>query len=311
MGALTATMLGAATAPAVADVGGPTDEGLVAWYPLDAAHTTGGTTANLAEGSTFGPATVHGATATPDGLALDGTDDYVDLPDHLLAGLTDATVSLDVLVDPTHGTPYFVYGLGNTSGTAGNGYLFTTGNAYRTSIATGNWSTEQTVTKGSNLARGVWKTLTWTLSGTTATLYEDGVQVKQATNVTTDPGQIGGGQTTANYVGRSLYSSDRYLKGQVRDFRLYDRALTVSEAGQLAAETSTAAADADVAALDLGDTSAVTADLALPTAGAQGSTITWASSDAAVVSAAGKVTRPAAGADDATVTLTATVTRGA
>ncbi|MFC8923911.1 immunoglobulin-like domain-containing protein [Cellulosimicrobium sp. NPDC057127] len=311
VGALTATMLAAATAPAVADVGGPADEGLVAWYPLDAASTTDGTTANLAEGSTFGPATVHGATATPDGLALDGTDDYVDLPDHLLAGITDATVSLDVLVDPSQGTPYFIYGLGNTSGTAGNGYLFTTGNAYRTSIATGNWSTEQTVTKGSNLTRGVWKTLTWTLSGTTATLYEDGVQVRQATNVTTDPGQIGAGQTTANYVGRSVYSGDRYLKGQVRDFRLYDRAVTAAEAAQLAAGTATAAADADVAALDLGDTSAVTADLTLPTAGAQGSAITWTSSDAAVVSAAGKVTRPAAGADDATVTLTATVTRGA
>ncbi|WP_435738666.1 immunoglobulin-like domain-containing protein [Cellulosimicrobium sp. PMB13] len=317
VGALTATMLGTAGATAspvaTATVGAVSadDDGLVAWYPLDAASTTGGTTANLAAGSTFGPATVHGATATPDGLALDGTDDYVDLPDHLLAGLTDATVSLDVLVDTTQATPYFVYGLGNSSGTAGNGYLFTTGNAYRTSIATGNWSTEQTVTKGSNLTRGVWKTLTWALTGTTATLYEDGVQVKQATNVTTDPGQIGGGQTTANYVGRSLYSGDRYLKGQVRDFRLYDRAVTAAEAAELALETSTAAADADLAALDLGDTSAVTADLALPAAGPQGSLVRWTSSDPAVVSATGTVTRPAAGEDDATVTLTAAVTRGA
>ncbi len=48
--------------------------------------------------------------------------------------------------------------------------------------------------QGANLQRGVWKTLTYTLTGTTATLYEDGVQVKQATNVTTDPGQIGGGR---------------------------------------------------------------------------------------------------------------------
>ncbi|MFJ1511669.1 immunoglobulin-like domain-containing protein [Cellulosimicrobium funkei] len=312
VGALAVSTLAAAVAaPAAADVGGPTDTGLVAWYPLDAASTTGGTTANRAEGSTFGPATVVGGTATADGTNLDGTDDYVDLPDHLLAGLTDVTVSLDVLVSQDQGTPYFVYGLGNTSGSNGNGYLFTTGNAYRTSIATGNWSTEQTVTKGANLQRGVWKTLTYTLTGTTATLYEDGVQVKQATNVTTDPGQIGGGQTTANYVGRSLYSGDRYLKGQVRDFRLYDRALSAAEAGELAARTSTAAADADLAALDLGDTSAVTADLVLPTTGAQGSLVTWTSSDPGVVSAAGKVTRPAAGEDDATVTLTALVTRGA
>jgi len=314
VGALTMTTLataGATAAPAATAVGGADDDGLVVWYPLDAASTTGTTAANLAAGSTFGPATLVGGQASADGTTLDGTDDYVDLPDHLLAGLTDVTVSLDVLVDASQGTPYFVYGLGNTSGTAGNGYLFTTGNAYRTSIATGNWSTEQTVTKGSNLARGVWKTLTYTLSGTTATLYEDGVQVRQSTTVTTDPGQIGGGQTTANYVGRSLYSTDRYLKGQVRDFRLYDRAVTAAEAADLASGTSAAAADADLAALDLGDTGAVTADLVLPTTGAQGSLVTWTSSDPAVVSAAGKVTRPAAGEDDETVTLTALVTRGA
>ncbi|MBD5785525.1 family 43 glycosylhydrolase [Cellulosimicrobium terreum] len=312
VGALTATLLGAATAaPASADVGGADDAGLVAWYPLDAASTAGGQAANLADGSTFGPATLVGGQATADGATLDGTDDYVDLPDHLLAGLTDATVSLDVLVATDQATPYFIYGLGNSSGSSGNGYLFTTGNAYRTSIATGNWSTEQTVTKGSNLTRGVWKTLTWTLSGTTASLYEDGVQVKQSTTVTTDPGQIGAGQTTANYVGRSLYSGDRYLKGQVRDFRVYDRAVTAAEAAELAAETSTSAVDADAAALDLGDTSAVTADLVLPTAAAQGSLVTWMTSAPGVVSAAGKVTRPAAGEDDATATLTALVSRGA
>lgn len=62
-----------------------------------------------------------------------------------------------------------------------------------------------------------------------------------------------------------------------------------------------------VADLDLGDTSAVVADLDLPTTGTHGTTITWASSDPAVVSPAGDVTRPAVGAGDATVTLTATV----
>ncbi|QCB92692.1 LamG-like jellyroll fold domain-containing protein [Cellulomonas shaoxiangyii] len=62
-----------------------------------------------------------------------------------------------------------------------------------------------------------------------------------------------------------------------------------------------------VADLDLGDTSAVVADLALPTTGTHGTTITWASSDPAVVSPTGEVTRPEHGAGDATVTLTATV----
>src|SRR5690606_15908992 len=77
VGALAVSTLAAAVAaPAAADVGGPTDDGLVAWYPLDAASTTGTTTANLAEGSSFGPATLVGGTVAAGGKTLGGTDDY-------------------------------------------------------------------------------------------------------------------------------------------------------------------------------------------------------------------------------------------
>ena len=64
----------------------------------------------------------------------------------MMAGLDAITVSAEVRIDPGQATPYFIWGLGNTPGGVGNGYLFTTGDAYRTSIATGNWSTEQTAT---------------------------------------------------------------------------------------------------------------------------------------------------------------------
>ncbi|QHT55362.1 family 43 glycosylhydrolase [Cellulomonas sp. H30R-01] len=74
--------------------------------------------------------------------------------------------------------------------------------------------------------------------------------------------------------------------------------------------TAKQAVDAVVADLDLGDTSGVVADLTLPTTGTHGTTITWASSDPAVVSTTGDVTRPEAGAGDAHVTLTATVRNG-
>jgi len=223
--------------------------GLVVRYAFD--ETSGTSAANTAPGSSFGPATLaNGASfsGTGEGVTLDGTDDYVDLPDHLLAGLTDVTVALDVKVATDQATPYFIYGLGNTSGTAGDGYLFTTGDAYRTSIATGNWTTEQTVTKNANLQRGMWKHLTYTLSGTTAVLYEDGVEVGRQTGVTIDPKDIGNGSTLANYIGRSLYSGDRYLKGSVRDFRVYDRALTADEAYQVGAD-HTAVTGAELDAL--------------------------------------------------------------
>ncbi|WP_154792570.1 LamG-like jellyroll fold domain-containing protein [Occultella kanbiaonis] len=79
---------------------------------------------------------------------------------------------------------------------------------------------------------------------------------------------------------------------------------------RLAPLTDQQALDAVLADLDLGDTSAVIADLDLPTEGTRGVGIEWASSDPAVVSATGEVVRPEPGAGDAHVTLTATLTQG-
>lgn len=217
------------------------EDGLVAHYELDAASGSGGSTAADSSGHGY-DGTVSGDTTwsgEPDGgLALGGTNGHVKLPDNMMAGLDAITVSTEVKVDPTQPTPYFVWGMGNTdSGGTGNGYLFTTGNsAYRSSIASANWTTEQTATSGNALARGVWKTLTYTLQDGTATLYLDGVKVGEKTGVTIKPGDIGDGRTTANYIGRSVYSGDKYLKGAVRDFRLYNRALTTAEVRDLAAD---------------------------------------------------------------------------
>ncbi len=56
--------------------------------------------------------------------------------------------------------------------------------------------------------------------------------------------------------------------------------------------------------------STTTGDITLPTKGNAGSTIFWKSSDTDVISDEGKVTRPAAGCDDAEVELTATLKYG-
>lgn len=61
--------------------------------------------------------------------------------------------------------------------------------------------------------------------------------------------------------------------------------------------------------LDLGDISGVVADLTLP-ATQNGVAVTWSSSDTDVITNDGKVTRPEKGSEDATVTLTATLTLG-
>lgn len=288
-----------------------TAENLVLRYALD---ETSGTVAVDSSGKGRNGTLVGGAaTGGAAGVTLDGTDDYVKLPDNVLAGLNSITVSTEVLIKPGQATPYFIYGLGTpATSTSGNGYLATLGDsAYRTTITPGYWNGEQNASSSSALARGVWKTLTYTLddASNTARLYLDGVQVAQNTNVTVTPGSIGGGTTTANYIGRSNYATDRLLSGSVRDFRLYDTALTAAEVTALQPSDSTRLTR-DAAALSLGDLSAVTSNLTLPATGANGSTIAWSSSDPGVIATNGAVTRPAASAGNATVTLTATLTRG-
>ena len=62
----------------------------------------------------------------------------------------------------------------------------------------------------------------------------------------------------------------------------------------------------DAAAIDLGLTSAIVDDIDLPDVGTKaGSRITWTTSDPAVVTAAGVITRPPLGQSAATATLTA------
>ncbi|NYI44391.1 beta-xylosidase [Nocardioides aromaticivorans] len=283
-------------------------DGLVLRYDLDQASGTTVTdsSGNGRDGTLVGGSWGNGV------LTLDGVDDHVKLPNNVTAGLDAITVHLDVFVEQSQATPFFLWGLGNpATSSSGNGYLFASGNAFRAGITTGNWSGEKVTSRssGGNLARGVWKSVTYTQTGTTGTLFEDGAQVGQNTAVTVLPSAIGGGTTTNNVLGESTYAADNSLKGKVRNFRIYNRALSASEVAQISlTDANRLAADED--ALTLGDLSSVTSDLTLPTTGSFGSAISWASSDPAVISTSGAVTRPGAGDGPAEVTLTATLTRG-
>lgn len=299
-GLTAASLLLGLTAPALPAQAAQTAEaaeitdGLALWYKLDA--TSGSTVTDASGNGRTG--TVSGAadwSGTGQGLAFNGSDTYVKVPNDVMKGMDAITVSLDVRIDSAQSTPYFLYGFGNSSGGSGNGYLFTTGNSFRTSVATGNWSTEQTTRPADshNLTRSVWKHVSYTQTGTTGVLYEDGVEVGRNTSVTVTPGAIGSGTTTANHIGRSVYSDDKLFKGRIRDFRVYDRALAGSEVEQLALPVATQGVADDKAALSLGATDAVTADLDLPRTGtAGGSAISWASDNPGAVSGSGTVTRP-------------------
>ncbi|MFF3373746.1 LamG domain-containing protein [Streptomyces sp. NPDC002680] len=221
-------------APAQAEI----TDGLLLRYKLD---ETSGTVAHDASGHGR-DGTVNGTASWggEDGLAFNGSNTYVKMPNNVMAGLSSITVAFDVWIDPAMGKPYFFYGLGNTSGSNGNGYLFTTGNGFRTSISMTDYTAKQDILPTNSsyqLDRGMWKHVTYTQTGNTGIMYENGVEKARKTNVTIAPGAIGGGTTTANYLGRSLYANDLYFKGRMRDFRVYNRALSSSEVQAVATGT--------------------------------------------------------------------------
>ena len=69
--------------------------------------------------------------------------------------------------------------------------------------------------------------------------------------------------------------------------------------------------ESDKSAINLGNLRRVTKNLMLPSVGKNGSTITWISSNTAVIKTDGTVTRPAWDKEDAVITLTATISKGA
>lgn len=299
---------------------------LVGWWKLD---ETSGTVAadssgNGRNGTVTGTASWNGG----DGFVFSGggasAGNAITLPNNLLSGLEDVTVDFDVWVDPTLTSGnWFIYNLGNAATYPnGTGYLFTTNdssNRLRSTIAESGYTTEQSAARAGRVPTGQWRHITYSIDGGTpgapgaARVYEDGVLAASNTNLTTNPSLLGepNGTTTRNVLGRSAYAGDLSFKGRLRDFRIYSRTLTGAEAAASAEDTNTSAAESDATALTLGDTSAVVANLTLPATGATGTTVAWATSDAAVVTAAGVVDRPSYGEPDATATLTATVTRGA
>jgi beta-xylosidase len=219
---------GGAVPPVKAD-----PNGLVAHWPLTS--NSKDATGHGYEGKTSGDVTFSSGS-----LTFGGTNGFVDLPDNMLAGVDAVTVAADVYIEPGQQSPYFLYGFGNTnsSGT-GNGYLFSTGGSadsgLRAAISNGDWRSEQQTAASGGLSRGAWHNVTYTISGGQAILYVDGQVAARNDTVTLKPSDIGGGRTTANYLGRSQYNADKYFRGKMKDVRLYNRALTSDEVSALPA----------------------------------------------------------------------------
>ena len=308
------------------------DDGLVLWYDFESLKS--GTIINDMSGNGYaGVIRPTGSQVTTADVNIYGTDytaydfqgeqpsdtnTYVELPAGVFNGLEDMTVSCWVNMDASGGAYQRIWDFGFKSdasnfNTTSYMYLIADGSnqghvGYTAAITNSGWGDEKGPEKQQPLETGKWIFTTVTFDGSEKemSLYEDGVLIgTEKTDVDlsiledADNAMIGYGQFT-----------NPIMDGRVADFKIYDYAMT---AEQVADEF--AIPDADKVArdkewLDLGDVSAVIDNLTLPTKGAAGSDISWASNNENVIATDGTVTRPEAGSGDATVTLTATITAG-
>ncbi|HKE63555.1 MAG TPA: LamG-like jellyroll fold domain-containing protein [Micromonosporaceae bacterium] len=163
-------------------------------------------------------------------VRLSGSNEYVDLPDGIVNGLSDFTIS--AWVNPS-ATPTWsrVFDIGTGTGV----YMFLSVNGAgigpRFAITTSGSGGEQQLTTSGQLPLNTWSHLAVTLSGTTGTLYLNGNPVATNSNMTLHPSNLG--NTNQNWIGRSQFS-DPFLPATVDDFQIYGRALSASEIGALA-----------------------------------------------------------------------------
>lgn len=215
----------------------------------------------------------------------------------------------------------FIWTFSNTSDvmTDKNGYIIGSLRALSQSVSTNYWEIgNQAVGANAQAEKGGWHHFAYVQTGTTGTIYVDGVERATGT-ITNLPAtallQAGRKGTLHNWLGRSNYVTDVYLrKTLIYDFQLLRVPLTASDINDgidglpavaltLDQLNNAYAENSDVILPELtteqqnftlnveGD---VTTDITLPTVGQTDATVavTWTSSNTEIIDNTGKVTRP-------------------
>lgn len=318
--ALVITALSPAFAAPAAEPGAVPTAGLIADYLFD--QTTGSSIPNRVSGAPAATV-VNGTDAQWTGSSLvfaggaktSPTANWVRLPDNVLIGKTSATVTIETKLDPTMKNNWnFLWNIGSDSTT--QYYFASVRDNARTAITASGGGGEVNARSGSALDADRWYSLTSVIDGAAGRIsfYVDGEQVA-STPTTLTPASIT--NQTLNAIGRAPYPDPMY-KGEVSSFRVYDRALTAAEVGDVSvADAALHAASHQQAAQTVVDgVAALTLDEPLTTLPDYGGRVNWSSEDPAVVIGEDGVSvtaeQPAAGSPALQTTLTATATvRGA
>ncbi|KAA8784353.1 DUF4959 domain-containing protein [Paenibacillus amylolyticus] len=254
-------------------------------------------------------------------------DSYVELPQGILDGLTDITVSSIVNWNGKNAAEW-LYALGRPNNNTHYTYFTPRYNANglaRLGIATNAWNNESS-TSTTGLKNNEWKVVTTVVSGKDGTLiiYIDGVAVASGSTNGMTLEQIKNTSGSSGYIGKSFYTADPYFGGLIADFQIYDGAMTAADVTTLKARADqkiasmegmlVSAAAEKLTIIDLLATNtskdAITSNVTLPTSGTYGTTISWTTDKSNVISTTGVVTRPNNATGDQVVTLTAVFTDG-
>lgn len=166
------------------------------------------------------------------GLVLDGTSgSYVTIPSEALEGLEDYTISAWIKPDVKDTTQrVFDFGTGTDR------YMFLTpyyaDGLLRGAITAGSYSYEKGVNVETEIETGRWTHLVMMQQGDVMRIYIDGVLAGETENVKLDPYEI---KHTIPYcyIGKSMWSGDKYFKGTIDEFYIYDRAISEEEVTEL------------------------------------------------------------------------------
>jgi len=212
---------------------------LVAWYPCESAagaaetllpdSTLHGNDGTLMTG-TGGGAGYSFATGKV-GNALDlvlAKKGYVTLPAGLLAEACEATIATWVYINSNVNAWTRIWDFGQDT----NVYMFltpitNTDNVARFGISLNGNTHEEDIIAPTEVPTLKWTHVAVVLGPSGGILYFNGVPVGSNTSMTLRPANLG--HTQNNYIGRSQFSDDPYLDGDIDELRIYDRALSPEE----------------------------------------------------------------------------------
>ncbi len=241
-------------------------------------------------------------------LVLDGEESYLQFPENLFDRRSTFTLSFDVKNDNSASS-----NMTFSVGTGEEQYAFFKINdtTMRSALTISGWSYEEKAVSGElGTLTDTWMHIDLVVTPDSITIYKDGVQVAQNTEMTKSIYHLAEEGLSA-YLGKSMFSADPYFIGEFDNVELFNRALTSAEIASSMGNTDEDMAKLDAEAVDFGcNKNYVTGNITLPETGIYGSTIAWESSDEDVIALDGTVAVPAFGEDSIEVTLVGTFTYG-